>query len=745
MNRKIFSLIVFLVLLIGTGPFVANMFISNVSTTYLPKDMPSRLLDEEIRPKFVADELMLIVFKDEMLNSKENFKKYEDLYHEIKKIKEVKKLTSLFNFEHIKANEDGFEVANILDLEEFDEFEKNLSRDKNVFDFLINRERNITAMVLEPIKLDSSVDRLALENKVNKAIEDSGVRDKFFGLGGAFVIDTAQFREMMSMMMKTIPLTILVGFLILIGLFGNLKIVILALVCNGVVTQFCLSLFTIIGWPYNMVSAMIPSLMMALNIAFMVHLLNAIKKFSPAQDAIELALSEVKKPSMYSAITTSIGLFALYTSPIPPIQHIGVIGGAGVLFSYFIVFEILPYILMFIKNRELKAFSLVDKFFKAIVAKTLAITKFHYGKICIVSAIVFMALIPPIYQVESESNLFKFFSDDHIVNIVNRDFQDHFVGTTTVDVIYKKENIPNLLDNKFLSYLYKAEKELETHPNITRAFSHADVVVELHKAFNNDSVETAIPDNNELIDQYTLIYDGNDMYDFYSRDGKYVRMNLAINVQGANEIEKVLDEVEKTLGKYPYKFEMTGQGKMMSDQENLLISGVLKSLALSLLVIFILLVVLWRSVADAIISMIPNISPILAGFSFMGILGIWLDFGTAMIASITVGIAVDDTIHVFHSIKSKLKNGMHIDQAIKETYEIAGNAIIMTTVILSSQFGLLCLSSFKPLMNFGFLTSIGLVFALIYDLLFLPAFIKFIVINKPVLIGLKNSEEQNVG
>ena len=127
----------------------------------------------------------------------------------------------------------------------------------------------------------------------------------------------------------------------------------------------------------------------------------------------------------------------------------------------------------------------------------------------------------------------------------------------------------------------------------------------------------------------------------------------------------------------------------------------------------------------------------------MGILGIWLDFGTAMIASITVGIAVDDTIHVFHSIKSKIKNGIHIDQAIKETYEVAGTAIIMTTIILSSQFSMLCLSSFKPLTNFGFLTSIGLVFALVYDLFFLPSFVKFLVINKPILLGLKNLEGRN--
>ncbi len=727
-------------MLVGTGPLVMKMNVSNIPNTYLPPEMESRILNDEIRDKFGTDELILIVFKDQNLRDVENLKKYESLFKELKKFKEVKDLTSLFNYEHIKANEDGFEVVDILDLKKINQFETNLMRDKNVFDFLINRDRNILTMVLEPINIDSSVARLHLETRVLDKIERSGLKENFFGLGGQFVIDTAQFSEMMSIMQKTIPLTTLVGFIILYILFSNFKIAALSLLCNGVVVQFCLSLYSIIGWPYNMVSSMIPSLMMALNIAFVVHLLNAIKKFSHKESPIDEALKEIKKPSMYSAITTSIGLFALYSSPIPPIRNIGIVGGAGVLFSYIIVFEILPYILMLLKDPKLKSLGFIEDFFFIILDKILNLTKFHYGKICIISVAFLLSLVPPIYEVQSESNLFKFFDDDHIVNVVNRDFQNNFVGTTTVDVIFKKESIPNLLDSSYLKKMIALQSELEEHENITRAFSHADVLVELHKAFNNDYVKEVVPSDNDLIDQYTLIYDGNDLYDFFSRDGKIARMNLALNVQGANEIETVLDFVESKLKSFEIPYALTGQGKMMSDQENLLISGVLKSLGLSLFIIFLLLVILWRSPLDALISMVPNISPILAGFSFMGILGIWLDFGTAMIASITVGIAVDDTIHVFHSIKSKIKNGIHIDQAIKETYEVAGTAIIMTTIILSSQFSMLCLSSFKPLTNFGFLTSIGLVFALVYDLFFLPSFVKFLVINKPILLGLKNLE-----
>ena len=510
------------------------------------------------------------------------------------------------------------------------------------------------------------------------------------------------------------------------------------MMCNGAVTQFCLSMFVLFGWPYNMVSSMIPSLMSALTIAFMVHLLNAIKTNRGHEDVIMYSLKKVRKPSLYSAITTAVGLFALYLSPIPPVGHIGVIGGLGVLFSYVIVFEISPYLMLFFKNKELKGFEFVDSLFEKINNWFIEKTKSYYQYICFFSVVALMLMIPPIYKVESESNLLKFFDDDHVVNVVNRKFQDKFVGTTSVDIVMTKSDIGNLLDSQFLKDIYDMQKELEKHPNVTRAFSHVDVVKQLHMAFNNDQPDNVIPIDNLLIDQYVLIYDGDNMYDFIERNLETMRINLALNVQGANEIENVIADVTNTLSKYKYKYDYAGFGKVMSDQENLLISGVLKSLGYSLLIIFVLLVLLWRSPVDAILSMVPNISPVLAGFAFMGILGIWLDFGTAMIASITVGIAVDDTIHMYHSIKSKIINGVDIDMAISESYKTSGTAILMTTLILCSQFSLLLLTSFTPLKNFGFLTSIGLIFALFYDLTFLPSFMKLIYEKGPRFLGIKS-------
>jgi predicted RND superfamily exporter protein len=146
--------------------------------------------------------------------------------------------------------------------------------------------------------------------------------------------------------------------------------------------------------------------------------------------------------------------------------------------------------------------------------------------------------------------------------------------------------------------------------------------------------------------------------------------------------------------------------------------------------IFLLMLILWRSLGDALLCMIPNASPIVLIFIVMGISGIWLDMATAMIASVAVGIAVDDTIHVYHGYSKRRRAGVRPVLALVRTYRQAGRAVMTSTIILTAQFMILVMSLFKPTTHFGLLTSIGLWAALLFDLLLLPALLILLTIGK---------------
>ena len=153
----------------------------------------------------------------------------------------------------------------------------------------------------------------------------------------------------------------------------------------------------------------------------------------------------------------------------------------------------------------------------------------------------------------------------------------------------------------------------------------------------------------------------------------------------------------------------------------LLVEGRVRSMMTAVVIIFLLMMIQWRSIRDSLICMIPNLSPVLLIFILMGTFNIWLDVATAMIASVAVGIAIDDTIHIYHGFIHRVRKGINPVLALTRTYAQAGRAVMVTTVILCSQFLLLATSSFVPVQNFGLLTSVGLFAALVFDLLLLPA------------------------
>jgi transposase-like protein len=169
------------------------------------------------------------------------------------------------------------------------------------------------------------------------------------------------------------------------------------------------------------------------------------------------------------------------------------------------------------------------------------------------------------------------------------------------------------------------------------------------------------------------------------------------------------------------KWEIAGVGRLFADMEDLLIAGQVYSLWGALALIFVFILLFLRSLPAAALCMIPNLSPVFLIFVIMGSTGIWLDMATAMIASVAIGIAVDDTLHVYHGFQQRMKRGASPVLALLRTYHGAGRAVVTTTVILSAQFMILTASDFIPTRNFGLLTTAGLIAALLFDLLLLPA------------------------
>ena len=526
-----------------------------------------------------------------------------------------------------------------------------------------------------------------------------------------------------------IPATTLIGLLLVWWLFRRPLAVVVSGISIGVVTSTTIALYVVFDRPFTMIASIIPPLLSALTIASLVHIFNAInysaQRGLTGKARVKFALDEVRTPARFCAMTTVIGLASLATSPIGPLAEFGLISAAGVALMYFVVMVVMPQIFVRWDRAHWPVPRDGLQWMDILVRKCAAIGARYPLRVLFVTAALLAVGLPQIWNVHVETSIQEYFAPTHPYRQSTDLIDARLVGTTPLDVVFETEEPEGLLDPAKLEEIRAFQEWAEAQPEVDKALSPVDFIAEMNWGFHDEDPEyRALPDDRELISQFLFIYDGDELGDFLDEDRRVARVSLNLNLHKAQDITALMERMRDYLGGHittGMKWDVAGLGRLFADQERLLVGGQVYSLLGSVLTIFLLMAWLWRSLWQSVLTMIPNLVPITMIFAFMGLAGIWLDMATVMVASVTAGIAVDDTIHLYHGFKERLRRGGTPVTALMRTYAQAGRAVIITTLILSSQFLVLMSSDFSPFSNFGLLTATGLIAAVFFDLLVLPA------------------------
>lgn len=738
-----FSFLCLLIVVVLPNLLLPNLNINNAPKTFLPSDAPSVVYDDKVRETFPDDEVIIILFEGVALFSNGFLNAYYDLGEALAEHELIDDVISITRQDHISGSDDGFLVDPLIDIDNLEnttpsERMEHVVSDRFAKNSLVAEDGSAIAMVIIPQALNDSIRHLALEEEVLNIIKTHQLDGYLSVMAGEIPTDVAQMRAILRDNMIFIPATVILGLLLVWWLFHRVLAVIVTGVTTGAVVSSTITFYVLFQQPFNSISGIIPPLLSALTIAALVHLFNALhyasKRGFTGKERTDTALAEIRKPALFSALTTAAGLASLGLSSIPPIAVFGLTSAVGVLLIYLIVIHILPPIFTRFDMSDWPSrksgLALMDVMVKKM---------FHLGirfPVPILTTIFLMLAltIPFITKVEVETNIHEFFPPTHSLRQATDHIEEKLVGTTPLEIIFSTEEMDVLIQPRTLNQIKKLQLWLKQQPEVDKTVSVVDFIEEMNWGFHSqDDSFLTIPDDQNLISQYLFIYDGEDMFDFIDEDYQQARVAMNVNVHGANQISDLMARMEQYLAENPLKnteWNITGAGRLFADQETLLIEGQILSLGGALLIIFVLMLILWRSVRDTLICMIPNLSPIVLIFIIMGFFGIWLDMATAMIASVAVGIAIDDTIHIYHGFIARVKQGVHPVFALARTYHQAGRAVMTTTIILCSQFLLLLASAFVPMGHFGVLTSVGLLAALIFDLLLLPALLILIFRKK---------------
>jgi predicted RND superfamily exporter protein len=351
-------------------------------------------------------------------------------------------------------------------------------------------------------------------------------------------------------------------------------------------------------------------------------------------------------------------------------------------------------------------------------------------------------------QMKVDTNFLSYFKEHDYVRQSVLLIGNRYGGTSGFSILVDSGEAEGVKDPAFLNTLDELRNWLTDSKNIdlsiSRTDAFTDVIKTMHMAMNNDDrAMWRIPDKKRDVVDYLEIYAGDDD----NFDGRYDDFEPYIDPQyrtalvfakihhhkgellATSDVKRIQAKIDEHLKKTlpaPYTYRITGEPSVMVRMSEYQISGQMSSLALSLVVVFFIVVGLFKSWRAGFVSLIPMTTAVILNFGIMGWLGIALDAATSIIAAVTIGIGIDDTIHFLNTYRHFRQKGLSVDDTIRRSLGIAGTAIIYTSIALVFGFSVLTVSNFKPLIYTGILIANTMIATTIGALLLLPSAIKAI-------------------
>ena len=711
------------------------------------EDLPETAQYNSFKKIFGSDEIIRIVIKCDNVFDPITFRKVEQLAEAAAAVEGVRRVISL------PGVKKAVDVSGNWDMEKFsavvlpvDLFHKNL----------ISADRKTTALTLV-LKNDADPDTVI--RRVRKLLAD-GPKDLALYQIGMPLVSEALVKFTQKDFSRLPPLTFLLIAIVLLILFRKAQYVLLPLAAMGLALVWTLGLMTYLGIPLSMLTMMVPVFLIAVGTAYCLHIVSEYLRCqqeaaSPAE-AVTRTYSNIALPTCLAVLTTAIGLGSLLVNRISAIQEFAIFSCFGIFSILIIVMTFLPAALSFISlpakdsQKPMASTPLFDRFIEKIIDLNLN----HQKIVLPVIGVVVLICLIGIFRMRVETNPVGYLKDGTPVKNNFNDIYQTLSGSFPINIVMGHSEGDYFEDPQHLADIARIQDFLVTLPGVDKTVSFADYLKLVNYVLNHfEPKYYTLPEEafevRMVMNNYTTIL-GEDMLNrFINSDFSKTNIVLLTHISSSQEFlnirESTLAFVKQHFSK-DLNWEVTGLGMVIAASSHQLTIGQVKSLSITMILVFGIMFILFLSSKVGLIAIIPNLFPIIINFGIMGWLGIELSMVTSLIASIAIGLAVDDTIHYLARYNHEFRKDLDDERATRDTLYHVGRPITFTTITICLGFSVLIFSSFKPTAIFGVLMVITSLSALIGDLILLPSLIRHVeLVTLWDLVRLKLGKEPRMG
>ncbi len=527
------------------------------------------------------------------------------------------------------------------------------------------------------------------------------------------------------------PLALAVSILMLVFLLRSVRGALIGIVCATLATGATMGIMGHLNVSLNLMTSVLPAMLWVLTLANPIHIIrrhqHEIETIPDARQALTRALKATALPCVLSSLTTAAGFVSLTAATLAPVREFGGFAALGFVLSLAITLTITPSLILLLgaPRRPWHALGLTDRVFRCLHVT------YQRPIIIVMVAVVFSVLAGAcIPFIDVDSNPLTFLDEDSEIIEAYRNIGDGLTGVYSLEIVV--ETPEGWLDPNAWSELERVGNGLAFAPGVTRVLSPLDILKKVNQWDHEFAPEAyALPETKaraEAILQELGEAERAFIDQQVSPDGRTVRLSVLAFKMGNSGLFRILDAAEHELAQLPdtYRAYTTGLVLHLVQSQEKLVSAQIRTIAIAFLVVFCCLFVGLRSMPLTLLSIPPNLFPILAALGAMALTGIRLDVATVMTASVTLGIAVDDTVHMLTAYRRNRRAGKGVHESWDVTLETVGPAILVTTLTACAAFAMLSFSDFVPLRHFGQLACFAIAVAFLADVLLLPAIVSVV-------------------
>ena len=701
--------------------------------TYIDHDDPAYVAMERAEERFGSNDILMIALvAPETVYDVDVLTVIEEMTERLENLPGIDEVRTPLNTQMIEAVGDSIEVGPLAadekaprTQEEIDAFRARVESNESVLDVLVSKDGSAANLL---VTYETAADVTTLTRQVTDLVDE--YRDRYtFYLSGIHYLSQSLSASMSGDLVRLLPIVILVIVLVLYGSFRSLRGVWIPLLVVGLSVIWVFGLMSLVGAPVTAVSFLLPVLLLAIGIAYGIHILSHVDECSRSEadkrDAILHAMNGIHTPVWMTGLTTVAGFMALATSFLPVLRSFGLAGGIGVAIAMTLSILVIPALLSVLPASKRRKVETQDGVIARALRRVGRTVAGHRRAVLIVSGGILCLFAAGIPFMPMDSSVSAFLGDRHPAVQGMAVMEAHFSGSEQVIIEIDTGVRNGLKDPAVLAEMLALEEYLKT-VGVRKTTSLTDVVRELNRKFHGDDpAYDVIPEDRALVSQLLLLYSfqGGDLgslalgdfsageiIGFFPR-GSQDELSALVNSTRAYLETEIGAGIEAS---------MVGSTALQHRMTTQLLTSQMVSLGTSVVIAAAIVALLMGSLVAGLVAVLPLVFAIVVNFGTMGFAGMTLNIATAMISSITIGIGIDYAIHFISRYRKEYRSRGEAANAVAQTASTSGRAILFNAASVIGGFMVLLFSAFSAFKSFGGLISLSMAISAISALVVVP-------------------------